>query len=1260
MKSKSPKIINYSFPTFKSIVTTKLPNSFFLFKAFIPRENSNVKNSKLQCDAMLDCGSLCNFISPNLVKKLKLKTHKALNEIIIKGISGTTNSINEFVNLKFQLKIFLKNKFYFITFKEKFLITNNIPLDLLFGNVFMKKYKIHYNYRHNILYSNQGYTKFNNKNLKIYNYNKYPNDDDVIETIIDEIKSHSDARPSKSELPYVNSYVNFLKMQRKIKGNSNKYSNFTSQNLPIWRKFYYKDGNQIHPFNYNMWIHSFLSQKEDDANEESNGDKSNEEPRLEDIPEPYRDLYIVFSKSQADKLPPHRLTDCKIVLQEDASLHYGPIYPLSVEESKVLKEYIKENLAKGFIRPSESPAGYPVLFQKKKDGSLRLCVDYKKLNAVTIRNSYPIPLINDIIEKVKGAKYFTKLDLRSAYNLIRIRSGDEYKTAFRTKYGHFEYLVMPFGLRNAPATFQSFINSVLRPYLEKFVILYLDDILIFSKNLEEHHDHVRQVLKKLIENNLYAKLTKCEFDKSEVEFLGYVISGTGVSTDPKKIKSIKEWPVPQCVKDVQRFVGLCNYYRRFVENFADIAKPLHQLTRKNVQFKWTNECNKSFLELKKRLTTSPVLIHPDPQKQYIVECDASNLAIGAILSQRDDNNRLHPVAYYSRSLSNAEINYSITDKELLSIKEAFSTWRHLLLGAKHKIKVYTDHRNLLYTLGGKIGNQRQHRWHLFFQEYDFELIYRQGKKNGKPDSLSRRPDYMNKDVTEKPEYILDIKNVKEIPCFMGIANNLIERIIEYTKDDETAKDIHLYFQPNNANQGYFYRPFRKMKKFRIENNLILYNNLIYIPEKLRLEILMKYHEKPSAGHLGIKRTLELITRNFWWPKVHKDVARFVRSCETCMRNKINRHRKYGLLQPLETPSRPWDSIEIDFLCGLPSSKGYTVIMVVVDRFSKMIHLIPFKQIPDAKQTAEAFMNNIYKLHGLPKDIITDRGSQFTSALWQELMELLGVKSIIATTDHHETVGQVERCNSFIEQYLRCYSKAYYHDDWIDWLYLAEFSYNNAVNESTKQTPFFINYGYHPRMDDNFMITDIETNLKIAKNISDNFNHIKDVLIRSKELYKRAADKRRMIAPNFKEGDLVWIQSPPSFNTEEKSKLAPCKYGPYKVQEVLKNNNYKINIRNSPFPKHHPIFHISELEPFIPTPPEFVNRTADKESIKDIIEISGFRTNYKLKRYEYRVRYKYRTQSNWVPSSEVEDNPRNQKIYLLYLKNGRTFTSMAYN
>jgi len=289
---------------------------------------------------------------------------------------------------------------------------------------------------------------------------------------------------------------------------------------------------------------------------------------------------------------------------------------------------------------------------------LRLCVDYRKLNEMTIRNSYPLPLISVLLDRVKGAKYFTKLDLKSAYNLVRIKEGDEYKTAFRTRYGHFEYLVMPFGLKNAPATFQHFINDVLSDYLDDFVISYIDDILIYSNSLEEHHEHVKKVLKKLLENDLYIKLEKCEFDVTETTFLGYILSKDGLKVDPEKVKAILDWPVPSNVKEIQSFIGLCNYYRIFIKDFAKIARPLHKLTRKNVPFLWGSDQQKSFDKLKELFTSAPILRNPDSNKPFIVETDASNFAVGAILSQ-EFAGQLHPIAFISTSLTKSQLNYPI-------------------------------------------------------------------------------------------------------------------------------------------------------------------------------------------------------------------------------------------------------------------------------------------------------------------------------------------------------------------------------------------------------------------------------------------------------------------------------------------------------------------------------------------------------------------------------------------------------------------------
>ena len=441
------------------------------------------------------------------------------------------------------------------------------------------------------------------------------------------------------------------------------------------------------------------------------------------VEEYYSDLKEAFNEEVAAQLPEHRPYDCKIDLEPEAELTHGPIYPVNPKDEADLKEFIEENLKKGFIRPSESAAAHPVLFVSKKKGDRRLCTDFRKLNKVTKRNSFPLPRIDQVFEAMKGAKIYSKLDLKSAYNLVRIREGDEYKTAFSTKFGLYEYLVMPFGLTNAPATFQSFINHVLKDEIGECCQVYLDDIMIYSKSLEEHIIHVRRVLKRLIENKLVAKLSKCEFHKQELTFLGNVISKDGVKTDPDKLEAITKWPRPNKVKELQSFLGFRNYYRRFINKFAEIARPLYALTSSKKKFEWDQEAEKAFKELKQAMVSPPVLSYPDYDKQFIVECDASKYAIGGVLSQQDEKGELHPVYYYSKKLSKSEINYSITEKELMAIKTTFVEWRHLLMGAKHKVIVYTDHRNLLYATKSQLLSARQARWQELLSGYDFEIIY---------------------------------------------------------------------------------------------------------------------------------------------------------------------------------------------------------------------------------------------------------------------------------------------------------------------------------------------------------------------------------------------------------------------------------------------------------------------------------------------------------------------------------------------------------
>ncbi len=476
--------------------------------------------------------------------------------------------------------------------------------------------------------------------------------------------------------------------------------------------------------------------------------------RTVQIPTEYQAFQDVFSKSAATRLPPHRPWDCAIDLLPGAKLPKGRIYPLSIPEQTAMEEYIQEALQQGFIRSSTSPAASSFFFVAKKDGGLRPCINYRVLNSQTIKFAYPLPLVPTTLEELRGANIFTKLDLRSAYNLVRIRRGDEWKTAFITPSGHYEYRVMPYGLSNSPSVFQNFMNEVFRDTLHRFVIVYIDDILIYSPNLAEHQQHVTQVLQRLRQHHLYLKLEKCEFHQSTVQFLGYVITPDGVQMDQGKVEAVRNWPQPITVKELQRFLGFANFYRRFIAQYSQTSAPLTSLLRhKPKSLSWTPEATQAFQHLKLAFCSAPALFHPNPTLRFVVEVDASTLGVGAVLSQwKGEPPVLHPCAYFSRKLSPAEQNYDIGDRELLAIKLALEEWRHWLEGAQHPFEVITDHKNLQYLRDARRLNPRQARWALFFTRFRFTVTYRSGHKNLKADALSRlhQPD----PFPECPEPIL--------------------------------------------------------------------------------------------------------------------------------------------------------------------------------------------------------------------------------------------------------------------------------------------------------------------------------------------------------------------------------------------------------------------------------------------------------------------------------------------------------------------------
>ncbi|KAL0173249.1 hypothetical protein M9458_033560, partial [Cirrhinus mrigala] len=690
------------------------------------------------------------------------------------------------------------------------------------------------------------------------------------------------------------------------------------------------------------------------------------------IPSCYNDLSDVFSKVKATQLPPHRPWDCAIDLLPNAMPPKSKVYPLSRTETQAMEDYITEALDSGFIRPSTSPAAAGFFFVEKKDGGLRPCIDYRGLNNVTVKFRYPLPLVPPALEQLREATIYTKLDLRSAYNLIRIREGDEWKTAFLTTRGHYEYQVMPYGLANSPAVFQCFINEIFRDLLNKYVIAYIDDILIYSKSAEEHVYHVRTVLTRLLKNQLYVKAEKCEFHVPQTSFLGYHISHQGVKMDMAKVQAVTEWPQPSTVKELQRFLGFANFYRRFIRDYSMVAAPLTSLLKgKPSKLTWTAQASQAFAALKERFTSAPILKHPDPNLPFIVEVDASDCGIGAVLSQRHGNpGKLYPCAFFSRKLTAAERNYDIGNKELLSMKAAIEEWRHWLEGAAHPFQVITDHKNLEYIKAAKRLNPRQARWALFFTRFQFTVTYRPGNKNGKADALSRRHDLP-----------VDHQSSESI-----LPPTVILAPISWDIMEEIQREQQHNPPPTNCPP-----------------------NKHYVPQALRHRVIQWVHSSLSSGHPGISRTLQLVRNSFWWPSITKDVTTYVKACSLCAQSKAPKELPSGLLHPLPIPTYPLD---------LPLSNEFTTILVTIDRFSKSCRLIPLKGLPTAMETTLALFHNVFRIYGLPEDIVSDRGTQFTSQVWKEFCKQLDINVSLTSGYHPQANGQVESAHVHLQRAIR--------------------------------------------------------------------------------------------------------------------------------------------------------------------------------------------------------------------------------------------------
>ena len=811
------------------------------------------------------------------------------------------------------------------------------------------------------------------------------------------------------------------------------------------------------------------------------------------VPAEYHDYLDVFSKETSDTLRPYGKYDHKIELLKDkelSDLGHSALRGMSVPQLKFVKKFLEEHLKKGFIEASSAPCSSPILLAKKPGGGIRFCVDYRKLNSFTKKDAYPLPLIVETIARLKKAVIFTKIDIRQAFHKLRMAVESEDATTFASRFGAYKRKVIPFGLTGGPASWQRFINDLLWEYLNDFCTAYLDDILIYSTSMKEHQIHVRKVLTKLREAGIQADVDKCEFHVTETKYLGLIISTKGIKMEPSKVDAIKSWDTPTCVREVRSFIGFCNFYRRFIREFLKIAGPLNTLTKKDVKFEWSEQCDRAFEGLKQRVCEAPILMHFDPSKQCHLETDSSDYVSAGVLSQEDDNGILHPVAYFLKQMVPAECNYKIYNKELLAIIRCFEEWRPELKGTAMPVKVLTDHKGLKYFMTTKKLTPRQARWAEFLSKFNFKVTYQTGKKNEKADALTRKPNkrpISDEDYEHRMQMLLPPERIEIQPIEVtnesevnhdDHANATHDESVEVDHDEpkeaeglgrshaaephaepegsvedegvkvtrdksmeperdegEEAKPVELKDLPTlpervkESNQKdvlfseireYLASPMDHvrltdvyLRGSRAANGLLYKDNKLWVADDLRLDVIREVHDQPAVGHAGVRKTILLIQQHYFWPKMKQDVNRYIRNCHVCRRAKAPRDRYNGALKPLPVPERPWTDITMNFVTGLPECELKNTILMVVDRLAKERVYIPCSDKDEgtnAEATAKMLLHNVWRRHGLPSSVVSDRDPQFVSAVWKSLCKLLRINAKLSTAFHPETDGQSEIAN----------------------------------------------------------------------------------------------------------------------------------------------------------------------------------------------------------------------------------------------------------
>ena len=928
-----------------------------------------------------------------------------------------------------------------------------------------------------------------------------------------------------------------------------------------------------------------------------------------------------LQRTTGTTLPRIRPWDHAIELKKDApSTLPGKIYSLTQSEQKALQEFIKEHLQKGYIRPSKSPYAAPFFFIKKKDGKLRPVQDYRQINEWTIKNRYPLPLIPELINRVKGATLFSKFDVRWGYNNVRIKKGDEWKAAFITNQGLFEPRVMFFGLTNSPATFQTMMNEIFQEELrEGWVSIYMDDILIHTdSNLPRHRKCVHRILDKLKKHDLYLKPEKCLFEQEEMEFLGVVLKNGTIQMDPTKIKGVADWPKPNNVRDVRAFLGFTGFYRYFIPNYSKIARPLIDLTRKATPFHWESPQMKAFETLKTIMCRKPILRQPNYDDPFFLLTDASAYGVGAVLSQEGETNPrsqkpfLHPIAYYSSTFIPAERNYDIYERELLAVLKSLEHWRPHLAATEKPVTVLTDHANLAFWKNPKKVNRRVARWFATLQDYHLRIKHVPGKQHAAPDMLSRRPDadkgeQDNLDLTLLPPELFIRLTMEPSQEWRDLEKSIARAQRQHLQLILKWKPkYNLTLQKSTTIPG--------LKIWRAQNRFVIPPS-----ESLKREILYHNHGKPTTGHPGRDQTIQRVATHYWWPGLKEWTTNYVKGCAPCQQNKILTHRKKVPLFhiPAHPTALPFQVVAMDLITQLPKSDGADAILTIVDQgCTRAAVFLPCSTTITGEGVAKLYLENVYRWFGLPTKIISDRDPRFTSHFAKALCEKLQIKQNISTAFHPQTDGLSERKNQWIEQFLRLTTNAQ-QDEWKHWLPVATAVHNNNVNATTKVTPAHALLGYLPTLD------------PLAPTTTNN-ERVEDRLAKAKAAREQAQAALDCVADQtpedqFQEGERVWLEAKNLALPYQTRKLAPKRHGPFVITKRVSPVAYRLGL--PPTWTIHDVFHASLLTRYKETaehgvnfhqpPPEMV----DGEEEYEVQTIMGHRFFGKGRKLQYLVRWK---------------------------------------